>query len=129
MRSRITKLRRKKMSDKVLLYSLVMLFGTLISSISQVMLKKSSQKEYGNVYKEYLNPLVITAYFIFFLATLCTVFAYKEIPLSLGPMLESTGYLNVTVFSALLFKERITGKKIIALSIIIIGIVIYSVFG
>lgn len=113
------------MNEKIL-FSLTFIFGVFISSVSQILLKKSAQVEYGSKIKEYLNPRVIFAYIIFFGATLCSVLAYTKIPLSFGPILESAGYIFVAILSRLFLKERITKKKLIGLSIIIIGIIIYS---
>lgn len=110
-------------------YVLAMLIGTFISSVSQVILKKAANVKYDNILKEYLNPRVIIAYFIFFLATLLSVLAYKGIPLSMGPVLEALAYLYITVFGVTIFNEKITIKKIIALCFIIAGIIIYSVCG
>ncbi len=112
--------------DEKILFSLIFIFGVFISSVSQILLKKSAQVEYGSKIKEYLNPRVIFAYIIFFGATLCSVLAYTKIPLSFGPILESAGYIFVAILSRLFLKERITKKKLIGLSIIIIGIIIYS---
>ena len=53
------------MNEKIL-FSLVFVFGVLISSISQVILKKSAQIDYPNKIMEYLNARVIFAYIIFF---------------------------------------------------------------
>ena len=113
------------MNEKIL-FSLIFLFGVFISSVSQIILKKSAQKEYSNKIREYLNARVIFAYIIFFGATLCSIWAYTVIPLSLGPILESAGYVFVAVLSWLFIKEKITKKKMLGLSIIIIGIIIYS---
>lgn len=113
------------MNEKIL-FSLIFIFGVFISSVSQILLKKSAQVEYGSKIKEYLNPRVIFAYIIFFGATLCSVLAYTKIPLSFGPILESAGYIFVAILSRLFLKERITKKKLIGLSTIIIGIIIYS---
>lgn len=113
------------MNDKIL-FILIFIFGTFISSLSQIMLKKSAQKDYPNKIREYLNARVIFSYIIFFGATLCTVWAYTVIPLSLGPILASAGYIFVAVLSWLFLKEKITRKKMLGLSIIIIGIIIYS---
>lgn len=114
--------------NQTLLYSLIMAFGVLISAVSQLLLKKAAQKEYSSPLREYLNPLVIGAYSIFFLATLCTILAYKVVPLSLGAVIESTSYIYVTALSAVFYKERISPKKLIALVLIISGIVVFSVF-
>jgi multidrug transporter EmrE-like cation transporter len=108
------------------MFALVLVCGVFISSISQILLKKSANKKHGSFVKEYLNPIVIVSYFIFFIATLMSVYAYKGIPLSMGPILDSSGYIFVTVLSAIFLKEKVTAKKIIALSLILLGIVVYS---
>lgn len=104
-----------------------MFLGVFISSISQVMLKISAGKNYGSKIKEYLNPLVIGGYAIFFAATLMTVLAYRYIPLSMGAIIETTGYIYITLWGVSIFKEKINKGKIIALALIIAGIIIYSV--
>lgn len=114
------------MNTTMLAYAGILLLGTLIASISQVMLKKSADKQYGSPIREYLNPLVIGAYVLFVGTTLLSVIAYRGIPLSLGPVLEASGYLYVTAFGVLLFKERLTRGKVIALMLIVGGIVIYA---
>lgn len=114
------------MNEKVL-FMLIFIFGVFISSVSQIFLKKSAEKEYSSWIKEYLNPRVIFAYAVFFAATLCTIIAYKKIPLSLGPILESSGYFFVAVLSYLFLKEKISKKKMLGLAVIIIGIIIYAV--
>lgn len=115
------------MTKTIALYSLFILFGTFISAISQVMLKKAAMKEYPSKLKEYLNPLVIIAYMIFVVATLCSVVAYKGVPLSLGPVLEATSYIYVTLFGIKFFGEKIDKKKLFALVVIILGIILTSV--
>lgn len=117
------------MSKLLLLYSGIMLFGTFISAVSQVLLKLAANRTYENKIREYLNPFVIVAYGIFFLATVMNVVAYKVVPLSMGPILEATSYLYVTVFGVTIFKEKINSKKLIALVLIIVGIIIYGTLG
>ena len=102
----------------------IYVFSVLISSVSQIMLKSSADKKYDNPIKEYLNPRVIIAYGIFFIASLATVYAYKGIPLSTGPILETTGYLWVALLGYFILKERISRRKIAGLIIVVAGIVI-----
>ena len=109
--------------------SLLLLSGVFIGAISQVMLKKASMKQYKSPIFEYLNPLVIAAYILFFGTTFLSIFAYRGIPLSLGPVLEATSYIYVTFFGVVVFKERINKKKVLALICIICGILIYSMLG
>lgn len=110
----------------MMLYAGIYLLGVFIAAVSQVMLKKAAQKEYDSTFKEYANPLVISAYALFVLTTLMTIYAYKVVPLSLGPILEATSYLYVTVFGVTIFHERIGLKKALALALIIAGIVVYA---
>ncbi len=105
---------------------LIALFGVFISGISQVMLKKSATAEHKTVVEEYLNPLVIGAYALFVGATLCSVIAFRRIPLSMGPILDATGYLYVFYFGITLFHERVDQKKVLALILIIAGVIVYS---
>ena len=117
------------MNKQLLPYAALMLAGTFISAVAQVLLKKEAQVRHGSVIEEYLNPRVIIAYIIFFGATFLSIFAYRVVPLSMGPILEATGYIWVTIFGVTIFREKMNKTKIIALGLIIVGIVIYSVWG
>lgn len=117
------------MKEFNLLYASILLFGVFISSISQVMLKKAAIKAYDSRIREYLNPLVVSAYTIFIISTLLSIVAYKGIPLSMGPVLEATSYIYVTFFGVKLFNEKMNRRKLIALGLVIAGILVYSFFG
>ena len=107
-------------------YMMIMLAGTFISSVSQIILKKAAEKEYSSKLSEYLNAPVIIAYMIFFGATLCSVFAYKVVPLSIGPLLEATGYIWVAILGRICLGEHIGKRKALGLVVIILGIIIAS---
>lgn len=117
------------MTHNTLLYACVLLLGVFISAISQVMLKKAALKKYDNWLMEYLNPLVLVAYILFFGTTFLSIIAYRGIPLSMGPILEATSYIYVTVFGVTIFKEKLNRKKILALLLIICGIAVYALAG
>lgn len=114
------------MDTTVMLYAGINLLGVFVSSVSQVLLKKSAMREHGSAVREYLNPYVIFAYVLFVGSTLLSVVAYRGIPLSMGPILEATGYLYVTAFGVAIFHEKMSAKKLVALVLIVGGIVIYS---
>ncbi len=114
------------MNETVVIYSLVLLFGVFVSAISQVLLKKAAMKKYDRPIDEYLNPQVIFAYVLFFGTTFFSILAYRGIPLSLGPVLEATSYLYITVFGVLIFGEKINRKKMFALMLIVAGICVSS---
>lgn len=114
------------MNNSTLIYSLIMFCSVTVGCISQVMLKKSAMKSYDNPIKEYLNPLVIIAYIFYVGTTVLTIIAYKGIPLSFGPIIESTSYIYITIFGVKIFHEKINKKKVIALFLIITGIIVYA---
>ena len=114
------------MNNSVFLYSLLLLIGVFISAISQVLLKKAAMKQYASPLQEYLNPQVIFAYVLFVGTTFLSILAYRGIPLNLGPVLETTSYIYVTIFGVTIFREQLTPKKVFALGLIILGIVIYA---
>ncbi len=108
----------------MLKYALIMLTGTFIASCSQIILKKAAEKEYPSKIAEYMNPMVIGAYAFFFGASLCSILGYKEVPLSIGPVLEATGYIWVAILGRIFLKEKISAKKGLGLIVIIVGIII-----
>lgn len=112
--------------DKLTEYSLLIVLSSFISSLSQVMLKKSAEKEYPSKIKEYLNPLVITAYIIFAGCTLLTMYGLKVVPLSMSPVLEAMGYIFITLFGYIFFKERFTRRQAAGMLLVLAGIAVYS---
>ena len=114
------------MSRSVFFYALLLLVGTFMASISQVLLKKVADRHFDNPLKDYLHPFVLAAYSIFIASTFLSILAYRGIPLSLGPVLEATGYIYVTYFGVKIFKEKFNSKKAVALALIIFGIIVYS---
>jgi len=108
------------------LYYVFYLISVLVASLSQVILKKSANIHYETHLKEYLNPYVIGAYFFFFGSSLLTTFSYKGVPLTLGPVLESTGYIYIGILGVLILKEKLSKRKIIGNLLIVGGIFIYA---
>lgn len=116
------------MNSDIVLYVFIFLISVLISSVSQIILKKSANKPHKNLIHEYFNFPVVLSYSIFLLATFLTVFAYKKVPLSYGPVLESTGYIYVLFLSSMVLKEKITIKKAVGTLLILVGILVYTFF-
>ena len=113
--------------NNTIIYALIYISGVLISAFAQVLLKKSADIKKDNIIKEYLNFKTICSYSIFFVATLCSVFAYKYLPLSYGPVLGTLEYIFVATLSYIFLKEKIKKKKLIGLFIVLMGVFIYSI--
>lgn len=110
--------------SEMFLFSGILIFSTFISSVSQIMLKKSAKKKYESKLKEYLNPIVISAYGLFFLCTLISMYSLKVVPLSMAPVLEASGYIFVGVLSFVFLKEKMTKRQLIGMAVIVIGIIV-----
>ena len=95
----------------VAVFSCVFLVSVFISSVSQILLKKSADKTYDSKIKEYLNPLVIAAYGMFFCSMLITMYCYRFVDVSAGPILESAGYVFVAVLGYIFLRENSLRKK------------------
>ena len=104
----------------------LVVFAQVISSFSQVLLKKAALKQYDSVIREYLNPYVIGAYMMFAMSLLLTTLSYKGLPFKMVPVLESTGYIMVMLLALLFFGEKITKRKVIGTACILAGIIIFN---
>ncbi len=99
--------------------------SVVISSVSQILLKKSAMKKHDSFIWEYLNPYVIIAYGMFFGATLVGVFAFRGMEYKNGPVIESLGFILVLLLSRFFFGEKVTCRKIAGTLCILVGIVVF----
>ena len=104
----------------------LLLLSVFISSVSQIILKKAADKTYESTLKEYMNPMVTGAYGLFFCSVILTMLALKHVPLSMSPILESTGYIFVSVMGYIFLKERFSRRKLMGFALILAGIVIFN---
>lgn len=114
------------MTAEMLPYLFIGFFSVFVSSVSQTVLKKSSLTQHKSFLREYLNLPVILAYGMFFGSTLLTMLAYKKLPLSMSPAFESSSYIFVTIFGVTIFKEKVGRRKLFALFLILLGIIIFT---
>ena len=108
-------------------YVLIFLLSVFIASFSQILLKKSANRNHNSRIREYLNKFVVIAYFIFFISTILTIIAYKGIELKCGTVIESTGYIFILIMGRIFLDEKITKNKILGVLIIILGIFIFNI--
>lgn len=107
-------------------YMLLMVVCTVFSAISQILLKQSANRQHVSVLKEYMNWRVILAYLIFGMVLLMNTYAYTQVQMKYGPVLDTFTYAFVLIFSCLILKEKITKGKLIGNLIIVAGVLIYT---
>lgn len=101
------------------------LIAVLIASISQILLKVSANKNYSTSLEEYLNKFVVLGYGLFILSVIIATLALKDMEYKYGTIMESISYFFILLGSRVILKEKITTRKLIGVSIIISGIVIF----
>lgn len=108
-------------------YIFLLIFSVFISAVSQILLKKSALESHSSWIREYLNAKVVFAYFLFFCAVLIDLLALRYVPVSFVPVIETSSYIFVIVFSRIIFKEKISLKQYLAIVLILAGITIYVI--
>ena len=108
-------------------YVILLILAVLVSSISQIILKKSASKKYNSIFREYFNDYVILGYGLMVISTILVVLGLKGVQYKNQPIIESLGYIFVMILSNLFLGEKITKKKIIGNFLILFGIVVYYI--
>ena len=108
-------------------YYLIMLLGIFISSISQLILKKGAIKNYSSIIWQYVNIYTFIGYGMMFVSTLCSLIAHRVVPVSYAPVWNSCSFILVTLVSRIFLKEIPTKQKLHGLSIMVVGIIVFSV--
>ena len=103
-----------------------MLICTVFSAVSQILPKQSANQKHESTLKEYLNWRVITAYLIFGSVLLANTYAYTQVDMKYGPVLDTFTYVFVLLLSWLILKEKITKGKLIGNLLIVAGVIFYT---
>lgn len=109
-------------------FMLLMAGGVFISSISQVLLKKSANKveDEDSFLSQYINPYVIVGYGLLFIAMCIPFIGYRYVDLKYGAVIESLGYIFIMILGVLFLNEKITTKKLVGNIMIVIGVIVFS---
>ena len=107
-------------------YLAVLFVATIFSAGSQVLLKLSAREKHKSWIYDYLNWKVIMAYGIFALVLVSTTYAYTNVDMRFGPVIDTFTYVFVMILSFFILKERFTRGQLIGNLIIIAGVLIYT---
>lgn len=111
---------------EVLTFYILVAIGVFLSSCSQILLKKSAQRDHPSKVSEILNKQVIIAYSVFFISVIFNVIALRHgVNVKDLPILEALGYVFVPILSLVFLKEKITKRSAWALLVILCGIVVF----
>jgi len=106
-------------------YIVILIVSVIVASFAQILLKKSAEKTYSSPIREYLNVYVILGYGLMFLSMFMTIMSYGGLDFTNVPVIESLGYIVVMFLSYVFFEEKITGRKLLGMAVIMAGIFVY----
>ena len=92
------------------IYFAIMIFGSFLAAISQVMLKTSANSKHKNIFKEYINLRVIISYVLLGASLFINVYAYRGVPYKYAPVFAAITYTFSLLFSKVILGEDIKSK-------------------
>lgn len=111
-----------------LMYKIIVILSVFAAACAQMLLKQGARNNYPTFFRQYLNPWVISGYGIMGLSLLLNIFCLSHgVQVKEISIIESLSYMFVPVLSYLLFKEKITWRKALAIGVIMTGVVVFFV--
>ncbi|MBQ9165883.1 MAG: EamA family transporter [Oscillospiraceae bacterium] len=100
------------------------IIAVVISSVSQVLLKKKADQAPKNFIMKFLNLPVIVSYILLFASMMLNSLALREMDVSVLPCITATSFLWIMVLSAIFLGEKPTRRKVIGVVMILVGVVV-----
>lgn len=108
------------------MYYILVILSVLAAACAQMLLKEGARKNYVGFWRQYLNPWVIGGYAIMACSLILNIFCMSHgVQAKEVSVIESMSYLFVPVLAFMLFREKLSARKGIAIGIIIIGVVFF----
>lgn len=110
------------------MYYILVISSVFLAACAQMLLKQGARQQYAKWWQQYVNAWVISGYAIMFATMMINVFAMSRgVQIKELSIIESMSYLFVPALSFFVFKETLTWRKILAIAIIIIGVIVFFV--
>lgn len=108
------------------MYYIIVILSVLAAAGAQMLLKKAAGNHNPTFWRQYVNPWVIGGYAIIGLAMLANIYAMsKGVQLKEVGIIEALSYLFVPCLAFMLFKEKLSVRKVCAIAVIIGGVIIF----
>ena len=109
-----------------MIYYIVVILSVFAAACAQMLLKQGARKKYIGFWRQSLNPWVIGGYVIMGGSLMLNIWCMsKGVQVKEVSVIESMSYLFVPVLAFILFREKLTVRKICAVAIIIGGVILF----
>lgn len=111
-----------------MLYYIIVILSVFAAACAQMLLKQGARNEYASWREQYINPWVVGGYGIMACSLVLNIWCMsKGIQVKEVSVIESMSYLFVPMLAFMLFKEKLTMRKICAIAVIITGVIIFFI--
>ena len=108
-------------------YAIVIL-SVFLAACAQMLLKQGARQQYVVWWRQYANVWVIGGYAIMMGTMLMNIYAMSRgVKVQEVSIIEAMIYLFVPALSYLCFKEKLTWRKICAIGVIIVGVIVFFI--
>lgn len=108
------------------MYYLLVILSVFAATVAQMLLKQGARQSYTGFWRQYLNPWVIGGYAIMACSLVLNIFCMSRgVQVKEVSTIESLSYLFVPCMAFLLFREKITWRKAVAIAIIVSGVLLF----
>ena len=108
------------------MYYILVILSVFSAACAQMLLKQGARQNYVGFWRQYLNPWVIGGYTIMTCSLVLNIFCMSRgVQVKEVSAIESLSYLFVPCLAFLIFKEKITRRKAIAIAVIICGVLLF----
>lgn len=109
-----------------MMYYILVILSVFAAACAQMLLKRGAQQNHAVFWRQYLNPWVIGGYAIMVCSLVLNIFCMSRgVEVKEVSAIESLSYLFVPCLAFLIFKEKITRRKAIAIAVIICGVLLF----
>ena len=110
------------------MYYILVISSVFLAACAQMLLKQGARQQYATWWRQYMNGWVIGGYAIMFATMMINIFAMSRgVQVKEVSIIESVSYLFVPALSFVIFKEKLTWRKISAIAIIITGVIVFFI--
>lgn len=107
---------------------IIVISSVFLAACAQMLLKQGARQQYDTWWRQYINRWVIGGYAIMFGTMMMNIFAMgRGVEVKEVSIIESMSYLFVPILSFVIFKERLTWRRVGAIAVIIIGLMVFFI--